>query len=249
MRWFISLRYFLSHKRQSLVCIAGVTISVAMFITMTAMMNGFTDKFIIETVESSGHIAIKDEPRETKTKILEQAYKDPNAVLVVQGVKPRDKSKKSKNSTGLILTLKRMPGITGVAPMVTGPAITTYGTKHMNLDVWASILKRKSKSPPSATKSSAADSTASNPPPTASSSAAASPTFSAPTSTTVSCSPPLKAAKPSPASSASSRPASPRRLFPRLHAHQRCPNPAQQKEHHQRNRPPHRRLHQGQRIC
>jgi hypothetical protein len=26
----------------------------AMFITMTAMMNGFTDKFIIETVESSG---------------------------------------------------------------------------------------------------------------------------------------------------------------------------------------------------
>ena len=28
MRWFISIRYFLTHKRQSLVCIAGVTISV-----------------------------------------------------------------------------------------------------------------------------------------------------------------------------------------------------------------------------
>ena len=27
-----------------------------MFITMTAMMQGFTDKFIIETVESSGHV-------------------------------------------------------------------------------------------------------------------------------------------------------------------------------------------------
>ena len=66
MRWFISIRYFLSHKRQSLVCIAGVTISVMMFIAMTAMMDGFTDKFIIETVESSGHITIKDEPRETR---------------------------------------------------------------------------------------------------------------------------------------------------------------------------------------
>src|ERR1051325_9554603 len=106
MRWFISLRYFLSHKRQSLVCIAGVTISVTMFITMTAMMNGFTDKFIIETVESSGHIAIKDEPRERETKILESAYPNPNALLVITNVKPRDKIEKIKNPTGLIRNLR-----------------------------------------------------------------------------------------------------------------------------------------------
>ena len=72
MRWFISIRYLLSHMRQTLVCIAGVTISVTMFIVMTAMMEGFTDKFIIETVESSGHITVHDEPRETRTKILEK---------------------------------------------------------------------------------------------------------------------------------------------------------------------------------
>ena len=54
MRWFISTRYFFAHKRQSLVCIAGVAISVTMFIAMVSMMNGFSDKFIIETVESSG---------------------------------------------------------------------------------------------------------------------------------------------------------------------------------------------------
>src|SRR5881394_1126872 len=84
MRWFISIRYLLAHLRQSLVCVAGVTISVMMFIAMTAMMNGFTDKFIIETVESSGHITIHDEPRETRTPILERFYKDPNALLVVE---------------------------------------------------------------------------------------------------------------------------------------------------------------------
>src|SRR5438270_9034714 len=131
MRWFISIRYFLSHKRQSLVCIAGVTISVMMFIAMTAMMEGFTDKFIIETVESSGHITIHDEPRETRTKILEQVYRDPNALLVVEGVKPRDKVEKIKNPTGLIAMLRRMPGILAVAPLVTGDAIATYGTKTM----------------------------------------------------------------------------------------------------------------------
>ena len=116
MRWFISIRYFLTHKRQSLVCIAGVTISVTMFITMTSLMNGLTDKFIIETVESSGHITVHDEPRETRTPILERVYHDPNALLDLRGVKPRTKIEKIKNPEGLLATLRRMPGITAVAP-------------------------------------------------------------------------------------------------------------------------------------
>src|SRR3954452_8275236 len=102
MRWFISIRYLLTHLRQSLVCVAGVTISVTMFIAMSAMMNGFTDKFIIETVESSGHITIHDEPRESRTKILEQAFPAANAVLVMERTKPRDVVKKIKNPEGLI---------------------------------------------------------------------------------------------------------------------------------------------------
>src|SRR5438270_371036 len=136
MRWFISIRYFLSHKRQSLVCIAGVTISVMMFIAMTAMMNGFTDKFIIETVESSGHITIHDEPRETRTPILERFFTQPNAVLVVAGTKPRDKIEKIKNPAGILAMLRRMPGIVAVAPHVTGDLIVTYGTKTMNVSAF-----------------------------------------------------------------------------------------------------------------
>src|SRR5438874_12440204 len=136
MRWFISIRYLLSHLRQSLVCIAGVTISVMMFIVMTAMMEGFTDKFIIETVESSGHIIVHDEPRETRTKILEQAFPDPNAVLALEGVKPRDVMKKIKNPIGLIATIRRMPGIVAAAPQVSGDAIATFGTKTLHLNMY-----------------------------------------------------------------------------------------------------------------
>jgi lipoprotein-releasing system permease protein len=135
MRWFITYRYLFSHKRQSLVCIAGVTISVTMFIAMSAMMAGFTDKFIIETVESSGHITIKDEPRETRTPILEQAYSNPNALLSLSNVKPRDTIRKIDNPTGLLETLQHMPGIVAAAPDVFGDAIATYGTKTMNLNI------------------------------------------------------------------------------------------------------------------
>ncbi len=136
MRWFISLRYFFSHKRQSLVCIAGVTISVTMFISMTSMMDGLTDKFIVETVESSGHITIKDEPRETRTPILEKAYTHPHALLDVQGVKPREHVKRITNARGLLAMLDRMPGVVAAAPTITGNVIATYGTKTINLNAF-----------------------------------------------------------------------------------------------------------------
>ena len=56
MNAFIAWRYLITHLRQTLVCIAGVVISVMMFITMLSMMHGFTDKFINETVEASGDV-------------------------------------------------------------------------------------------------------------------------------------------------------------------------------------------------
>src|SRR3954452_19187098 len=111
MQAFISIRYLLSHLRQSLVCIAGVTISVMMFIAMTSMMQGFTDKFIIETVESSGHVTVKDLPRATQTPILERVAPDENAVRDFIGVKPRDKIEKIRNPSGLIAQIRRLPGV------------------------------------------------------------------------------------------------------------------------------------------
>lgn len=135
MLWQISIRYLLAHKRQSLVCIAGVTISVVMFLSMFAMMSGFRDKFIIETVETSGHVVVNDEPRESTTPILEMVFSNPNALLAVDRVKPRDQVKKIKNAQGLIEKIRSMQGITAVAPEVTGDAIASYGTKTLTIVV------------------------------------------------------------------------------------------------------------------
>ncbi len=136
MRWLISIRYLVAHMRQSLVCVAGVTISVMMFITMSSMMAGFTDKFIIETVESSGHVTIYDEPRETETKILQQAYPSENALLSITDVKPRTTIKKIKNPTGMMATISRLPHVEAAAPMVQGDAVITYGTKTFALQIF-----------------------------------------------------------------------------------------------------------------
>jgi lipoprotein-releasing system permease protein len=133
MLWFISIRYLLAHLRQSLVCVAGVTIGVMMFLLMSAMMNGFRDKFIVETVESSGHITIHDEPREARTQILQQAYGTAPGVLVLEGSKPREQVKRIKNAVGIIGQLRRMPGIRDASPVVQGGGIAKYGTKDWNV--------------------------------------------------------------------------------------------------------------------
>ncbi len=136
MRWFISIRYLISHMRQSLVCIAGVMISVLMFVAMSAMMKGFTEKFIIETVESSGHITVNDEPRVRQTPILQRVYDDPNALLVLEGTKPRDRIEQIKHPTGLMAALRRMPQVVEAAPIVTGDVTAVYGTKTYGMVVY-----------------------------------------------------------------------------------------------------------------
>ena len=129
MNSFIAARYLVTHLRQTLVCVAGVVISVMMFITMLSMMRGFTDKFIIETVESSGHVTIHDEPRETRSKILERVVTTPDAVLDLEGDKPRNDVEKIKNPTGLLAAVRRMPGVLDAAPNVNGDVTCTFGTK------------------------------------------------------------------------------------------------------------------------
>ena len=119
--------------RQTLICVLGVLISVAMFITQSAMMSGFQDKFIVETVESGGHVIIADEPRQVVTPILQRMVNTPDAVLAMEGVKPREQIKQIKNPTGLIRQLERMPQVIAAAPSVTGNVVASFGTKTFSL--------------------------------------------------------------------------------------------------------------------
>lgn len=135
MLWVISLRYLLAYKRQTLICIAGVIISVTMFLGMFSLMLGFREKFIIETVESSGHITINDEPRQSQTPILERAFPAEHPVYVLRHAKPREQVKKIKNPAGLLAKLRSMPGVVAVAEEVNGDAIGTYGNRTMTVQI------------------------------------------------------------------------------------------------------------------
>jgi lipoprotein-releasing system permease protein len=105
------------------------------FLAMISLMYGFRDKFIIETVEATGHIVVNDEPREAETPILQQAYPAEHPVFVLSRTKPREQVKKIRNAVGLLDKVRSLPGIVAVAPEVTGDAIASFGTRTMPLVV------------------------------------------------------------------------------------------------------------------
>src|SRR3954452_21110026 len=125
----LALRYILRRRRQTLICMAGVAIGVAMFVAMNAMMKGFEVKFIDETVEGSGHAAVKNEPRETVAPFLEKAY-GPNAgetVVDLLRQKPQDKVAKIRNPEKVMHMIRALPGVVAAAPTVTGNLVVAYG--------------------------------------------------------------------------------------------------------------------------
>ena len=117
MRWFISIRYLLTHLRQSLVCIAGVTISVMMFITMTSMMQRVhrqvhhRDGRIVRAHHDQRRAA-----RDARRRSSSASTPTPTRCSSSRASSRATRSRRSRTPTGLIATLRRMPGIVAVAP-------------------------------------------------------------------------------------------------------------------------------------
>ena len=130
----IALRYILRRRRQTLICMAGVAIGVAMFVAMNAMMKGFEVKFIDETVEGSGHAAVKNEPRETVAPFLEKVYGENTAVDLIRQ-KPQDKVAKIRNPEKVMRMIRALPGVTAAAPTVNGNLVIAYGNKETAVEV------------------------------------------------------------------------------------------------------------------
>lgn len=134
LQFSIAFRYLLRRPRQTIICMLGVMIGVAIFIAMNAMMKGFEVKFIDETVEGSGHAIVHNEPRETLAPFLEKIH-GPQALVDLVRQKPQDKVAKIRNPEKMVRMIRALPGVVAASPDVTGNAVAVYGSKQMALSV------------------------------------------------------------------------------------------------------------------
>lgn len=124
---FITLKFILERKRQTVVSIAGVSIGVAAFVVMASLMNGFQKYFIEQAIDLNAHITIKVKPEAEEGKILYRYFGD-SIVPDILGLKPEDRKDKISNYRFIISKYSGEPDFVGLAPHLVGQAIIKYST-------------------------------------------------------------------------------------------------------------------------
>ena len=116
----IAFAHLMARKRQSAVSISGVTLGVAIFIGIAAMMNGFHNYFLSQLVDTNPHIVISDEFREAAPQPLTALH--PDGAVEVRRVLPRDPVRGISGAAAILEALNASDGV-AAAPSLTGQVI------------------------------------------------------------------------------------------------------------------------------
>lgn len=133
MTLWIALRHVWARLRQSVTTIASVAIGSAVLILAISIFDGLLQSFIDKLVDTGAHVLVEQDP----------AGLPPDRVLLSgdgvvdigrQGQKPAEKEL-IRPITPLLAALRALPGVTAVAPEVSGQGILRFGTLQRGVTV------------------------------------------------------------------------------------------------------------------
>jgi lipoprotein-releasing system permease protein len=128
----IALSHLLSHRRQTAVSLLGITLGVAFFLAVTALMRGDDREFIKRLVDSSPHVTVYDEYREPRTQPVFQTYA--NAAVELRSVKPRTEVRGIRQYKEKLAFVSSIPHVRA-APVLIGQAIVTFAGKDLGATI------------------------------------------------------------------------------------------------------------------
>lgn len=118
----IALRFLRQGRTQSLLILVGISVGVAVIVFVTALISGLQANVIDRTLGTQAHIRV-EAPREVNRiaragdGVLQLVLEDPRP----QSLRPIDNWLQVRD------VLDRLPGITAVSPLVSGPAFGRRG--------------------------------------------------------------------------------------------------------------------------
>jgi lipoprotein-releasing system permease protein len=128
----IALSHLLSHRRQTAVSLLGITLGVAFFLAVTALMRGDDREFIKRLVDSSPHVTVYDEYREPRTQPVLLSY--PEAAVELRSVKPRTEVRGIRQYKEKLAFVSSIPHVRA-APALIGQAIVTFAGKDLGATI------------------------------------------------------------------------------------------------------------------
>src|SRR6516165_766200 len=119
-------------KRQTIVSLFGITLGVAFFLAVSAMMSGSEKDFIKRLVDNSPHVTVYDEFRNPRPQPANLAF--PNALVEIRSVKPRTEVRGIRQYKQELAFITAMPDLR-VAPALSGQVIITFAGKDLGATI------------------------------------------------------------------------------------------------------------------
>lgn len=138
----IAITHLIAKKRQTLVATLGVMFGIMVFIIQAGLITGFQGIFIEQTINTTAHIHIYNEPQKNRPSVLDRFYKNDTAtkLIAVNNQKPKEELNKIKNAWQIISVLEKDQAVEGVSPFIGTQAIlragiVQYGGRLAGVDI------------------------------------------------------------------------------------------------------------------
>jgi lipoprotein-releasing system permease protein len=113
----IAFAHLRTRRRQTFVSVLGVMLGVGVFVSVTALMQGFQGFFRNQIIETNPHIIVTDEIRHAPPQPLQALHE--GAAVEIRRILPRDPVRGIANAGAILDGLAEMPGI-AAAPTLRG---------------------------------------------------------------------------------------------------------------------------------
>lgn len=122
IEWTIATKFLREGRSQSLLILVGIAVGVAVIVFLTALITGLQGNIINRTLGTQAHIRVQ--PTEEANRIL--APSDGSVQLVLED-KRAQRLRSINNWQQVRDVLDRVPQVTAVSPVISGPAFARRG--------------------------------------------------------------------------------------------------------------------------
>jgi lipoprotein-releasing system permease protein len=119
---FVALRYLREGRLQTALILTGIGVGVGVIVFLSALINGLQDSLIEQTLGTQPHVIVQ--PQEEMPRTLPAPDGE---IRIAEVQRPPQRIQAIREWQRVETILESTPGVRGVAPVVSGPAIAVRG--------------------------------------------------------------------------------------------------------------------------
>lgn len=132
VQFSIALAHLLRRRRSTLVSLLGISLGVAFFLAVSALMRGSERDFLKRLVDNSPHITVLDQYRSARVQPAELRW--PDAAVAISNVKPPVETRGIRSHRSKLESIEGWPGLR-VAPVLRGSAVLTFAGQQQGVSL------------------------------------------------------------------------------------------------------------------